>query len=181
MYIKLNVWSKFINKEGILCILILDDKIEKFKEIARSYTKWQTREEKENTIILTKDLELHIIELPKALEEYKIKPQDKVMQWMKFIENPNDGEVKSIMKENKDIKEAKEKLDELSQDEELKRLAFLREKGRRDYADGIYYATRKGEKQAKIEVIKRLHKMGLNIEEIANAVDMSEEKIKEYI
>ena len=51
---------------------------------------------------------------------------------MLVINNPNSEEVKEIMKENKDIEECIVKVKELTEDEKLERLAFLRERARMD-------------------------------------------------
>ena len=67
------------------------------------------------------DFEIIIIELPKALKGYKNNPNNKVLQWMMFLDNPNDVEVVKIMKENKKIKEAKQELDKISLDEAFRR------------------------------------------------------------
>ncbi len=49
-------------------------------------------------------------------------------QWMIFFYNPNEKEVEKIMEENKEIKKAMDELKQLSQDEELRRVAELKEK-----------------------------------------------------
>ena len=76
---------------------------------------------------LTKDLELHIIELPKLkkmIEENKEVKNEKLALWLKFISNPNELEEKE-METNKEVKMAKEELDRINQDE---REAWLAEK-----------------------------------------------------
>lgn len=189
----LNQGEEYDNLKRTICILILDDRIERFKNIDRSHTKWQIREEKENTTILTKDLEFHILELPKAIEEYERNPKSKVMQWMKFLENPEDKEVEHIMEENKEIKEAKEKLEEISSDEELRRIAFLEEKGRRDRADqmkdarkkgmreGIEEGMKEGVEQTNKKIVEKLYQKGLGMEEIAEIVGLPKDKVEQYI
>ena len=64
------------------------------KDIPKSHTIWQIREETYRKIILTNFFELHIIEIPKALEEYKKNPTDAVLQWMMFLDNPEQNEKK---------------------------------------------------------------------------------------
>lgn len=66
---------------------------------------------------------------------------------MMLFDNPNDKEIKEIMEENVMIKETGEELEEISGDEDLKRIAFLREKWRKDYTTGMNYATEEGEKR----------------------------------
>lgn len=60
---------------------------------------------------------------------------------MMFINNPNEMEVQEIMKENKEIEEAVVIIKEMTEDEKLERLAFLRQKAIMDekaiYAAGL--------------------------------------------
>ena len=151
-------------------------------------------------IILTNDFEIHIIELPKALKEYEREPKNVVMQWMKFLENPNDMEVRKIMEKNKDIKKAGEKLEEISSDETLRRLAELREKGIRDEAamretairQGLEEGIRRGIEQGKREekeiankerknAIKNLLKLGVEKEKIAESYGITLEEVEKSL
>ena len=115
-----------------VCILIADFKLEKLEEIEKYHTKWNIREEEYRSIILTDRLELHIIELEK-LEKVnkKTKDEEELLNWCKFIKFPEKVEESIIMK-NEEIKKAKEQLDKISQDENERRLAELREKAVRD-------------------------------------------------
>ena len=70
------------------------------------------REEEYVEKILTDVMEIYIIELPK-FETYKQKTNNNDLNlWMKFIKNPEVVEMS-----NKEIKRAKEILEEISQDE----------------------------------------------------------------
>ena len=73
------------------------------------------------------------------------------------------------MDKNEDIKEAVEELTIMSKDEELRRLADLREKAIRDERSALAYAKEEGVKQG-IE-------LGLKEKEIQIAKNMLEEKI----
>ena len=96
------------------------------KEKLEIHTKWQIIEEKERKIILTEKFELHIINLSKI---NTTKSQDKeLLEWLYFLDNPESERVKQIMKTNKEIKTAKEKLNQISQDEKMRRIAELRQK-----------------------------------------------------
>ena len=50
---------------------------------------------------MTDKLEIHIIEIPKAIKEYKNNKENEVLQWMMFLNEPESMEVEEIMKENK--------------------------------------------------------------------------------
>ena len=77
---------------------------------------------------MTDLIEIHIIELPKIKKCKETYLQDELAQWMLFLNNPNDKEVENIMKQNEPIKEAMVKLREISEDDELRRVAQLRQK-----------------------------------------------------
>ena len=82
------------------------------------------------------------------------------------------------MEESKEIKEAVEKLDNLSEDERMQRIADLREKAILDekaiYAKGLD----DGIKEAKQEIAKKLKDEGISIEKIEQIKGLTEEGIK---
>ena len=49
-------------------------------------------------IVLTEHFEMHIIVIPKAVKEYKNNKKDEVLQWIMFLNNPENSEVSEIMK-----------------------------------------------------------------------------------
>ena len=80
---------------------------------------------------MTDLFELYIICLPRLRKYSKEKIlKDKLAQWMLFIDDPKSAEVKEIMKSNSDIKQAVQTLEEISDDEEMRRLAELRGKSK---------------------------------------------------
>ena len=91
------------------------------------------------------------------------------------------------MEESKEIKEAVEKLDSLSEDERMQRIADLREKAILDekaiYAkgldDGIKAGVEKGKKREKLEIAKKLKDEGISVEKIKQITGLEQEKIKE--
>ncbi len=79
------------------------------------------------------------------------------------------------MEENEDIKEAKEELDKISQDDILRRMALEADLTRRDYNQGIYDAKI----EAKKETAKKLLEKGISLEIIMEATGLKEEEILE--
>ena len=145
----LQIGNNYTKLRKTISIIILGENLSNLKEIKKAHTKWQIREEKYQNIVLTNDLELHIIELSKALEEYKNNPTDEVLQWMMFLDNPENMEVQKIMEENKDIKEAREELNEISADEALRRIAIDRIMIEADKKQFEYDAHEAGKKERK--------------------------------
>ena len=185
--------NKYEELNKAICIAIINEKIPNLKEL-QAHTKWQIREEKIRSKILTDKLEIHIIEIPKAIEEYKKNKKDKALQWMMFLDKPESMEVEKIMKENKEIKEAKIVLRELSEEEGNQRIAELREKQVLDTIDiydtgveegiqkgrkeGIKEGIKEGAKREKIETAKKLIEIKMPIEKIKKITELEEEEIK---
>ena len=105
---------------------------------------------------------------------------------MMFLENPEDVEVTKIMEENENIKEAKEELDRISQDDILRRMAFKAELERMDHAQLMYEAKRDGKKEGiiegakeeKLQIAKNMLKEGANIEFIIRVTGLTKEEIE---
>ena len=135
--------------------------------------------------VLTDHFEMHIISLPEAIKEYDKNKDDKVLQWMMFLNDPGSVEVAEIMKKNKAIKEANKKLYEISQDEALRRQALNEEIARMDEEQRMYDATQIGLKQGKAEgkaeMIKQLASMKIETKQIAKAANMTEEEVKKIL
>jgi len=129
-----------------IVILITDFKIENLEELDY-HSRWKIMEDKQGKkIILTQKLEIDIIELPKIIG--KEKEQDNLLDWLYFLENPKSERVTEKMKENENLKEAVKKLDNLSEDEKMQRIADLRQKAIMDekaiYEKGLEIGIEKG-------------------------------------
>ena len=87
------------------------------------------------------------------------------------------------MKENKDIKEAKEELERISQDDILRRKALNRTleiADRLQMKEELEKVKKEAENEKK-KVIKNLHKLNIPIEQIAKAVELTEKEVKEIL
>lgn len=134
---------------------------------------------------MTDYFEIIIIEIPKVVKAYQKTPNDEVLQWMLFLDNPEKEEVARIMEENKDIKEAKEELERISQDDILRRKALNRTLEIADKLQLKKEAKERGEQigieKEKKDVIKKLHEINISIEQIAKVVELKEEEVKEIL
>ena len=156
---------------------------------------------KNGKTILTEDLEIHIIEIPKInrmLENGKLK------KWILFLENPEGEETKRMAEKEKEIKEAIETLEDISSDEEKERIAELRQKYIMDRKSeirtakeigikegleegikmGIEEGMEKGSKNEKIEIAKKMLKENIKVEVIERITGLTKteiDKIKEKV
>ena len=164
----------YLELEKSIAILITDYEIPSLKEIKKYVSKWNLREEDYGNIILTDAIEIVIIELPK-FEKYK--NNTKLAEWVKFINNP-----RVINMENKEIKKAKEILDEISQDKHERYLAELREKYIMDQkaveAAGFDKGLEQGEKQKTLELAKKMKEEGIDLKTIEKITNLTLEELK---
>ena len=134
---------------------------------------------------MTDYFEIIIIEIPKVVKAYQKTPNDEVLQWMLFLDNPEKEEVARIMEENEDIKEAKEELERISQDDILRRKALNRTleiadrlQLKKEAEEALEKGKNIGLKAKTNEVVIKLKEMNLPIEQIAKAVELNEEDVK---
>ena len=170
-----------------IVILITDFKIENLEELDY-HSRWKIMENKQRKkIILTQKLEIDIIELPKIIG--KEKEQDNLLDWLYFLENPKSERVTEKMKENENLKEAVKKLDNLSEDERMQRIADLRQKAIMDekaiYEKGLEVGIEKGimegSQKEKIEIAKKMLELKIDKKTIAEATGLTEQEIEKIL
>ena len=185
MYVgNLSIGESYLKLKKAISIIIMDQEIEKLKGLP-AHTTWRIRESKIGKMVLTDDLEIHIIELKKVIAEYEKDKNNELLQWMFFLEDPNNLEVVRIMKGNKEIKEAKEKLNRISEDRAIRRDILNQEIARMDREQEMYDAVHdgleRGRKEEQKDIIKNLSSMGMTLADIAKAVKLSEKEVNEII
>ena len=141
---------------------------------------------------MTDYFEIIIIEIPKVVKAYQKTPNDEVLQWMLFLDNPEKEEVARIMEENRNIKEAKEELERISQDDILRRKALNRtleiadrlqmKKELKEAKEALKKEKNIGLQEGKIEktheVVRKMKEANLPIEQIAKIVELKVEEVK---
>ena len=105
---------------------------------------------------------------------------------MQFISQTNPKGVELAMKQNKEIKKANDEYEYLTGEAAERRLAFLRDKAIRDeksiregaMEEGEAKGRKEGERKKQIEIAKRLLKLGIDIEDIEKATELTKEEIE---
>ena len=171
-------------------IIITNYEVKELKGIEDLDVKWQITNNKNDKRILTDDLELRIIEIPKAERILKKDKYNRIAQWLMFLDNPNTERVEELMKENEEVKKANSVLHIMSEDEELQRLSELREKWARDESSALRSAKddgieegriegkKEGEKNKSIEIAKKMKREGLDINLIEIITELAKEEIE---
>ena len=152
-----------------------------------------------------KGMKWYFIELPKFRKAHP-DMEDKLNQWIAFIDNYDRGLVEMAEKKNKTIEKAREEMNYLTGDAAVRRLAELREKWEHDYADtkefgrleglaqgleegfeegieqgrkeGKNQGIAEGEEKKKREIAKELLKKGFETKLISEVTKLSIEEIE---
>ena len=175
----------------VIGIIIIDFPLEKTKALENICTEWKITEVTTGlNLVLTDMFQIYIIEISKAKKTLEREPNNELVQWVLFLDNPNQEEVFKAMETNKELKEAMQNLDEISQQEELRRVAELREKAIMDEKNAITHALEDGkreglkegqilgEKKKQQEIVKRMLAKNFSIEEIQDITSLSKEEIE---
>jgi predicted transposase/invertase (TIGR01784 family) len=136
--------------------------------------------------LFSKAMEVHTLELPKLPEQGD---ETKLCAWLEFIRATKEEEFDMLAEKDPDIGLAVVKLKNLSQDERLRELAISREKLEWDIASreegaekrGLEMGLRKGWEEGREEgqseaqqvIARNLLKLGMSIEDIAQATGLS--------
>ena len=179
----------------VVLIAIIDFKLALTETITEIETEWKLIEKNRPELTLTNSIEIRIIEFDKVRKFYGKNKDNKKAQWMLFLDDPNSKEVREIMEKNEEIKEATVVVKQMSEDEKMQRLAFLREKAILDEKEIVETATNKGlregmekglakgieqgEKRKSTEIAKELLKENMPIEKIAKITKLSKEEIEQ--
>ena len=171
----------YIELKKTIEILIVDFEIKQLKELGY-HSKWKIIEEKDRKLILTDDLEIHIIEINKIKNLTEKEKNKELVKWIYFLEEPDGERVKEYMKSDSGIKEAKGKLETMSEDERMQILADLRLKAIMDEKaiKGLAYEEGKeeGKKENTIEIAKKMKSENIDIATIKRITGLTEEEIK---
>ena len=124
----------------------------------------------------------YFIELPKFR---KAKPDmnEKINQWLAFIDDDNKEMIDMAENKNKTLKDARKEMNYLTGDAEVKRLAELREKWEMDRINAISYATKVGKEQGVkegiIETAREMLKEKISEETIKKVTKLSQGELEE--
>ena len=129
--------------------------------------------------IATKDVEMHFIEIPKFRKKNP-NANAKLEQWLWLLAGEEE-KIKMAEEKNKKVKKAVEVLDEMSMSREERERYEAILKAEFNYNTSMYNVREEGRKEGKTEVVKKLLKKNMNIEEIQEITDLTKDEIEEII
>ena len=185
---KINSGDSYEVLKPTISILIADYKITNLKHISKYHTIWNLREKEFTDTVLTNDIEMHILEIPKINDNEMLK--DELVQWLRFIKEPENKGVEKFMEENKYLKQARKELEHLSGDPDFKRLLESRAGFLRDVDAKMYVAREEGKKEGReegkeegkkenqLEITKKMKEENMDIEQISRITNLTREEIE---
>ena len=171
---QLNEGEDYSVLKRTICINILNFKYLKTRKFHSGYRLKEIYSNEE----LTNVAEIHFIEIPKLEEGSDEK--DMLVAWIEFLKNPESEKVRSLEMSVDEIREAKDELIKMSNDDTQRELYEMRAKTLRDKISALNEAERKGikkgreegEKNKAIEIAKSLIDLGLDKESIAKSTGL---------
>lgn len=140
-------------------------------------------------ILLTDDLEIHFMELPK-LETGAFDVGTGLVKWLLFLKGLDKSKWEEIAMDQPKLRKAMTTLEFLSQDREARRLYEMRQKALLDErwkiegareegkAEGKAEGKEEGKVEGKVEVARNLLQMGMEISSIVKATGLTEDEIR---
>ncbi|WP_231247726.1 Rpn family recombination-promoting nuclease/putative transposase [Clostridium botulinum] len=166
------------NLKKVITINILDFE---YINLDKFHTKFHLWEDEYKDYMLTDLVEIHFIEVPKfnKLEEKNLK-EDRLQRWLTFFNKDiSEEKLKELMEMDKDIKNAEERLEYLSNDEKTIAIYKAREKSLHERANMINGAKEEGKIEEKIQIIKNSLLQGLSTDIISKITGKTIEEIEE--
>ena len=168
--------------KNVIMINILNYELTEFEEYV-SETVVVLDKHREYEII--KGMKWYFIELPKFRKAHP-NMDEKLNQWLAFIDDNDRGKIKMAEKKNKTLEKARKEMTYLTGDEEIRRLAELREKWEMDWNSSMDYSKREGiregikegKKEKNLENAKKIRYDKIPIETIMKITKLTQEEIE---
>ncbi|MEI5913516.1 Rpn family recombination-promoting nuclease/putative transposase [Bacillus albus] len=202
-YSQMTQGMKYTELRPTICINIVDFIL--FPE-EKEFHNVNTVMNRKSKRIITENMQLHFLEIPKVIQEWKeerVDPwEDILARWLLLFPAYENEKLTTIlegiaMEKDPVLKKAIEDWERLSSDKDFLRLYEAREKAIKDRISEIETAEEKAAKKAaeiatkkateetriatKIEMIHNMDKMGLPVEQIVKVVNLSVEEVNEIL
>ena len=178
-------------KRTVLVVLMEED-FPSLQSIPEYHTVWHYREENHREKILTKNTEVHILELQKY-KRHKNQTGE-LDPWLEFFINPYGKEVQNMARTRAELEEAVRQLRLLNADEEVQQLADAEDWARYDYNSAMSEMMEKGMEKGleagraeglaeglskgKAELVKKMLEKKMDINLISELTGLTKEEIE---
>jgi len=141
--------EKYYKLEKTITINIMNFVL--LEETKKYHTTYHLKEDEEG-FQLTDLMEIHMIEVPKIINSEQ-KLDDKLVDWLLFLEDPDNKNMEVLTMKNPKIKKAMSVLEFINSDREARELYEAREKDLRDRLGQIAFAREEGREEGRTELL----------------------------
>jgi predicted transposase/invertase (TIGR01784 family) len=149
------------------------------------HTSFHLREDREKELVLTEALEIHFLDMVKfkGVGEKDIR-NDPLQRWLAWFDKDSPaGLVEEVVKMDRAIGKAEERVEYISKDKEALRAYEMRQMALSDWTSGINHARREGikegEEQKAVEIARNSKALGIPLKQIAQITGLTEAQIRE--
>ena len=181
-------------KRTVLVVLMEED-FPNLQSIQEYHTVWHYREKNHREKILTRNTEVHILELQKYKRHRK--QTGELDPWLEFFINPYGKEVQNMARTRAELEEAVRQLRLLNADEEVQQLADAEDWARYDYnsamsemmekgleagrAEGQAKGRELGEKETNLKIVKKMLEKKMDIDLISELTGLTKKEIENLL
>ncbi|ANS46133.1 ATPase [Bacillus thuringiensis] len=150
--------------------------------------------DKEKELCVSEDIEIHFIEMPKILTQWReeqVNPwQNTLVRWLLLLAANEDPDLKGILEEiamerDETLRKAMDKWDNMSHNQAFRREYEAREKVLLDEKAAVAHAKAVGKEegleQGQAKIIKQMYESGMNPQNIADIVKLSVTEVQRIL
>ncbi|MBQ9297580.1 MAG: Rpn family recombination-promoting nuclease/putative transposase [Clostridia bacterium] len=173
----LKVKESYDDLKDIIVINILNYKL---NEIPEYKIETVTVDSKYRKYTIIEGIKYYFIELPK-FRKIVNKPQNKLEEWLSFIDYERKEMIEMAVKNNELIKKAQLTYEYLTGDEAIQRLEFLKEKAIRDEIAAEHKGRREGEKNSTLKIAKEMLQNKIDTKIIIQCTGLTKEELEKIV
>ena len=162
--------KKYTDLKKTICIWFLNEDV--YHDTTEFETKWRLKCENESLKNHFDYIQFHVIELQKFRNDATIKPSKKNF-WLWFLDHTNEEMVKMACNNYEKIREAREELEKITADPEVRNQIIREDMAEYDENTRIAKATEKGKEEEKVKIAKKMKSKGLDIDTIIEVTGLS--------
>ncbi len=175
---QLDKGSAYRELQPVICINLLSHSM--FKTIKKGHSCFLLTEKENKESILTDDLQINYLELPKFGDTYNIKSRLSLWAWFFRFEGvaEKEEEMEFLLKQDPVMEKAHNVYTTFTEDRRLRELSEARQKRLKDEASRLDSARQEGLEQGKLETARQFKIMGVSVDIISKATGLSLEEIE---
>jgi len=177
---QLDSGERYYNLKPTVCINLLNSSI--FPDLLDFHSCFRITEKDHSDCILTEDLQIHFIELPKLIVNKGEDLDDRLKIWCYYLEKEGyleEEDMPVLIGKDPIIRKARKEYSRFTADDEKMALAEAREKYLKDYNSDMYISHKRGMEEAHLQDAQKMIAEGLESPLISKITGLSVDEVNE--